>query len=130
MFKQMFNSVIIPMAISVGMGILKSLTAALWDSLWAAIFQGVYYAERKWIESGRGKLRQRYVVEKIMAFLEEKKLIKWGTGWLVKIFLEELIVDRILKELNDELGHDWVKKVTDLKLWFETKYNLEEWVGK
>lgn len=124
----MFKKMAISLAVSVGMRLLKSLSTALWNSFWDAIFEGVQWAEKRWIETGRGSTRKEYVVTEIMDFLNRRGLIKWGSGWLIRIFVEK-IVDEILDELNKGLGHDWVKKVTEVKLWFEAKYNLEDWVN-
>jgi hypothetical protein len=102
------------MAVAFGLQILRSLAQAAYDALWAIVIDSVDQAERKWIESGKGKVKKEWVLERATEWMESKKLIRWYNAWAVRAVLSAA-VDAIIKELNDNIGSAWGQKVSDIR---------------
>lgn len=99
-------------------GLVRSLVTriaqGLWDELWTQIFNGVAYAEERWIESGRGAQKKTWVLDAVMEFIEQRASLNWLQRQIVKLFVGR-VIDAIVEVANEELGKDWVDKVKDLE---------------
>lgn len=100
--------------------ILQSIAQGLWDGLWATIFQAVAYAEQKWAESGHGAEKKQWAKEQIMAFVNEKAQLSWIQRMLLNMFLDN-VIDALVKEINDALGHDWTEAVKGVEKYLNEK---------
>jgi len=99
---------------------LQSIAQGLWDGLWATIFQAVAYAEQKWVESGHGAEKKQWAKEQIMAFVNEKAQLSWIQRMLLNMFLDN-VIDALVKEINDALGHDWTEAVKGVEKYLNEK---------
>jgi len=100
--------------------IFQSIAQSLWDGLWATIFQAVAYAEQKWAESGHRAEKNRWDKEQIMAFVNENAQLSWIQRMLLNMFLDN-VIDALVKEINDALGHNWVEAVKGVEKYLNEK---------
>ena len=114
------NKIALALAMKVVTGFLskfvKEIAQDIWDSLWRIVKECVIEAERKWKESGTGKQKAGFMVTEALKFLESKKKLNFIQRRAFKrvlIFTVERLIDRV----NNEVGHDWVKHITDLQMY-------------
>lgn len=94
--------------------ILTSVAQGLWDATWAITFDAIAEAERKWDEGNWAKDKKQFVINTAIEFIENHEKLGWVRKQAVKMFLS-MVIDRIVAELNDEIGKDWVKKAKDIE---------------
>lgn len=94
--------------------ILTRIANELWQETWRQIIAAVKAAEEMWEESGRGAAKREWVIEQVMGFIESRAKLNWLQKVLVRMFIGE-VVDAIIRTVNEELGHDWAKKVAQLE---------------
>jgi hypothetical protein len=96
-------------------GICESVCQGLWDMTWTEIKNGVVDAEKKWIETTEnGSVKKDFVKEKVMTFIKSKAKLSWTQEQIVLMFLN-VVINSIVKEINDNVGKDWGTKVDELK---------------
>jgi len=93
---------------------LESIADALWDALWEVTFDAIETAEREWDKGNLAKDKKQWVIDRAIKFVEEHQKLGWIKKQAVKIFLAT-VIDRVITELNDELGKDWVEQAKDAK---------------
>lgn len=86
----------------------------LWEGLWEQIFAAVAFAERRWVEAGRGAEKRGWAVQTVMGYLDEKAKLGWLQRMIVKLFVGR-VVDAVVDTANAELGQDWVARVQELE---------------
>ncbi len=89
--------------------VLSSIADAVWDALWAVIFDGIAEAERKWDEGNWAKEKKQFVIDEVIKFVENHEKLGWVKKQAVKMFVS-IVIDKVIVELNDEIGQDWVKQ--------------------
>lgn len=94
--------------------ILSSIAQAVWDALWAVMFDAIAEAEKEWEEGDWAKEKKEFVVEKALEYIEDHEKLGWVRKQAVKVFLN-IVIDRIIKELNDEIGKDWVEQAKEIE---------------
>lgn len=92
--------------------ILKSISQALWDGMWAVVFDAVESAEEKWESGDYARKKKEFVIEQAIQFVENRQKLGWIKKQAVKLFLSTAI-DHIINSLNSELGKNWVEKVKE-----------------
>jgi len=96
--------------------LLESAAQNLWEGLWEEIFKAVVEAEIKWKDEGMGDKKKEFVKDWIIDFLENHPSL--DLGWiqqrLVNIFINQ-VIDAIVDSLNEELGHDWLKRAEEVE---------------
>lgn len=97
-------------------GILHKAANATWDDLWMKIFEGVAEAEKKWeAESGKGSIKRQEVIDFILNWITERRSLNFIESWVVKVLVGN-VVDAVVKEINEQLGKDWVSKAKEIEL--------------
>ena len=86
----------------------------VWDGTWNMIIQGIAEAEGLWEESGRGKEKKKYVIEKAIEYIEKNVRLNFITRRIMVMFVSR-VVDAILDQLNEEIGTNWAEQVEDLQ---------------
>lgn len=100
--------------IKIGWRILQSLSQAIWDGFWSALFWAIQQAEDQWVEKGAGQAKKEWVVDTVMTYMEEEVKLNYITRKAVKIFVSR-VIDVILRDLNEALGKDWREQVKSLE---------------
>jgi len=93
---------------------LKSIADALWDATWAMVFDSIAKAEKKWEQGDWAKEKKQFVINEAMKFIENHEQLGWVRKQAVKMFLS-LVIDRVIQELNDEIGKDWAKQAKEIE---------------
>ncbi len=93
---------------------LESIGEAVWDGTWEIIFEAIAEAEKKWDEGNWAQDKKQFVIEQAISFIENYEGLGWIRKQAVKIFLST-VIDRIISELNDQLGSDWVKQAKKIE---------------
>lgn len=101
------------MGLAVLKGLLQRAAGAVWDDLWAVLIIEAAEAEEKW-KAGIVKDKKATVVTKVLEWLSTKVQIKGLQRWLISLVLGYL-VDALIAELNEVLGHDWADRVAEVK---------------
>lgn len=114
------QKIIISIAINIAMGFLQKLTHAVWELIWGEIFAAIVLAEKKWNDLGKGEIKKAWFIDTIVRFINSKKKMNGVQEWAMKKFLN-VIADEIIKELNSQLGKDWVEKAEKVKEVLEKK---------
>lgn len=103
--------------LQVGLAILKELlqkaAGAVWDDLWTVLILEAAEAEEKW-KAGIVKDKKATVVAKVLDWLSTKVQIKTIQRWIISLVLGYM-VDALIAELNDILGHNWAERVAEVK---------------
>lgn len=89
--------------------ILYSIADGIWDATWEAIYDAVAKAEKKYKEGDLVKDKKEFVIEKAIEYIESHERLGWIRKQVVKVFLNT-VIDRMIADLNDLLGKDWVEK--------------------
>lgn len=97
--------------------LLEGLSVAAWDAFWRTVCDAVRDAERKW---NGGTVKKKWVIDHVMQWLEGRERLGFLRRWAVRVFLNR-VIDEIVDELNDRVGHDWGTCVADLKALLEGK---------
>jgi hypothetical protein len=94
--------------------ILHSVGEAIWDATWAVIFDAIARAEEKWEKGDWAKDKKQFVIDEALEFIENHEELGWVRKQAVKMFLS-MVIDRIITELNDQIGKDWVKQAKEIE---------------
>ncbi|MCF8012664.1 MAG: hypothetical protein K9L56_15455 [Clostridiales bacterium] len=94
--------------------ILQSIGEAIWDATWAVIFDAIARAEEKWDKGDWAKDKKQFVIDESLKFIENHEELGWVRKQAVKMFLS-MVIDRIITELNDQIGKDWVKQAKEIE---------------
>lgn len=101
------------LGVAVLKGILSRAAGLVWEDLWKQVLSYVAEAEWKW-KLGQLQEKKRWVVEQTIGWLSQKVKISGIQKWLLSVILG-YVVDAVVGELNEILGHNWVSKVEDVK---------------
>lgn len=124
--KAFFQSVIrsiLPTAGAIAMRVLDSLAQNLWDSLWDLLLLSIGDAERKFRDGKYAEVKKQYVIDEAIKFITKYRKLSKIQLWALKTFIGK-IVDRIIKDLNENNGKTWVAVVTDLKAYWAGRIPL------
>lgn len=99
-------------AITLGIGFLKSLGQSAICSFWSVVVAAVIHMENEWREQGAGEVRKHDVIEKATQVLADKGIGNRLTRRWVRKYLDKFL-DEALLELNGKLGHNWVERVDE-----------------
>ena len=94
---------------------LKKLGQNLYTEFWDTIVESLLYAENYWQKKGSGEIKKEYVISKVTTFLNKKvgeSKIGRLKRRLILRFLH-LVIDDIIKYLNDDLGRIWLDKLME-----------------
>lgn len=96
-------------------GICENVCQGLWDLAWKEIKNGVVEAEKNYLEmSQSGNIKKEFVKERVLVFIKSKAKLNWTQEQIIVMFLN-LVINSIVKEINDNIGKDWGTKVDELK---------------
>jgi len=94
--------------------LLKDLGDAVWDSTWEVLEDAIIKAEKKWDNGELIGERKEFVLNTVINYIQSQGYLGWIQGWMVRSFLSKAI-DQVVAQLNDRLGHDWVKYTEDFR---------------
>jgi hypothetical protein len=114
------QKIIVSIAVSIAMGFLQKLTKTVWELIWNEIFAAIVLAEKKWNDLGKGAVKKDWFINEIVRFINGKRKMNGVQEWAMRKFLN-VIADEIVKELNSQLGNDWVEKADRVKELLEKK---------
>jgi len=92
--------------------IVETALDAIWDALWAVVYNAIEHAEEKWQEGDYAQEKKDFVIEQALKFIEQHKKLGFLKKQAVKLFFN-VAIDGIIKELNTELGKNWVEKAKE-----------------
>ena len=92
---------------------LQRLVKGLWEELWQEIFKAVVEAEKQWGEK-TGPQKREQVINQILAYIDERAKLTWLQKMIVRMFVAQL-VDALVAQVNETLGHDWLAKAQEVK---------------
>jgi hypothetical protein len=104
---------VLQVGLAVLKGILGRAAGAVWDDLWAILIRKAAEAEEAW-KAGVVKDRRSWVIDRVLEWIGAKVKINIIQWWIASLILGYL-VDSLIGELNDLLGHDWARKVEEVK---------------
>lgn len=93
---------------------------SLWDATWSEIFFAIEQAETRWQKSGEGKKKKEWVISNVLEYIEGKASLSWYQRKVIRLFIS-MVADSIVKTINQEVGHGWVKKIKSLERELEEK---------
>lgn len=92
----------------------QKLLQGYWNQTWELILEGVKKAEEQFDTEEEISDKKKWVYEKVMSFIESKIKLNWFFKFVISSFLNAQI-DAIVFELNDKLGHDWIKQAEKIR---------------
>lgn len=95
-------------------GVLQRALGVVWEDIWTVILNKVAEAEER-LKSAPGTEKRKAVVEGVQKWvLDRAPQLSWLQRTLLN-YAVGVIVDSLISELNDELGHDWLEKAKEFK---------------
>lgn len=110
------TTILSPVIIGTAKKALKSLAKHLWDHLWTLLVESIQQVEAT--IKNDPELKKETVVRRIMNYVETSKKFSKLQLWAVRKFIE-LVIDKMIDQMNDNCGHKWVETITDLKKYWE-----------
>lgn len=93
---------------------LKDFAQEVWDGLWEELAKAAVKAEKKWKKAGEGRKKRKFVIKKVMNYINEKTDLSWLEKRIVSLFVGN-VVDALIDTLNKNLGKDWGDVVMDIE---------------
>lgn len=84
-----------------------------WDDLWAKLYELIARAE-EFYYSEEGQKRKQWVLDETMKWMEETLKPSPIQRFILK-FAVGILIDALVKSINDTLGHDWVSKAREVE---------------
>ncbi|WP_245579475.1 glycoside hydrolase family 108 protein [Halonatronum saccharophilum] len=105
--------------------ILNNTLEGLWGEVWEIIFELVIEAEKRWDESGKGKEKKKWVMDKLMKYINENINLNWIKKQLIEFFLSK-VIDALIATLNEFVGNDWIDKVEELEEEWRDRFGFDD----
>lgn len=84
-----------------------------WDDLWDKLYKLIAEAEKLYYQDGGAK-RKDWVIDQTIKWMEEFMKPNVVQRWILRSGLD-IVVDVLVKALNDSIGHDWVEKAKEME---------------
>lgn len=105
---------LIVFATQIMIGFFRQLAQVVWNDFWLLVDEAVRDAEKQWRDRGKGLIKEDWVVEKAISFIEKKKKLNWIQRRSVERVLR-YVIRKLIDQLNKENSKNWSLYVTSLK---------------
>lgn len=109
----MTNNTTFSIALAVIGAILVRVANFAWNDLWAKIFELVAQAEVLYY-SEEGAKRKDWVSTQVMSWANDNLKLNAIERGILK-FAMGILIDSLVRAINDALGHDWVAKAKEIE---------------
>jgi len=100
-------------------GVFQKTANHLWDELWAYVFEAVFEAEEKWGKDNGAK-KKEWAMDQIFTWIGETTELNFIQRFVARLIVSNLI-DGLLDEFNERMGHDWLEQAKAAKAELEGK---------
>lgn len=107
-----------PIIVSVAQLVLKSLAKHVWEYLWIMLIDSIHQVEVT--IKNDPDLKKETVIRRVTEYIKANKKLSKIQLWAVEKFID-LIIDKMIDQMNNNYGHDWIKTITDLKKYWENR---------
>lgn len=112
------TTVLSPIIVGIAQKALKSLAKHIWEYLWILLIDSIHQVETT--IKNDPELKKETVVRRIMNYIKTNKKFSKVQLWAIEKFIN-IVIDKMIDQMNANYGHDWVKTITDLKKYWENR---------
>ncbi len=88
---------------------------SLWDGLWDEILlPAIAEAQQMWVTDGHGKDKKKFVLDRLMEFVEDKADFGWVRRTTIRLVFS-LLINSIIDAIKKQLGEDWQASAKEVK---------------
>lgn len=93
----------------------------IWDDLWEFVFQQVAKVEAELSMPEAGAKRKVAVLDTVTAWVEDRFSINFIQRIVLR-YLVSKVIDALVDELNETMGHDWLATAQEAKEKLEERW--------
>jgi uncharacterized membrane protein len=108
------KNVVVAFLVAFVKSLFQDVVNNIWDNMWIQILEGIAIAEQKWKESGQGEKKKKFVMDKVMGYINSEVSLSWLQKKLVKLLLNNVIAS-IIDVINKNLDKNWIDNVQEIQ---------------